>query len=194
MDFNTVRKWMQKMNAIMELYAAEESFTLSEKNLLLDYNQKIREAISGLKVEDAEAPAASAPAAEAPASPAAPPVAAPVAETVSSVKQAPVSNNRYSELFQLKKMEDLSEKLEATPITSILKAMGLNERILTQNELFGGEKSAFDSAIQKLNGMDHFEEAKAYLCDELIPRYDWMDETRMKKAQWFIKLIKRKYS
>ena len=182
------------MNAIMELYAAEESFTLSEKNLLLDYNQKIREAISSLSVDDAETPAVTATANEAPASPAVPPVTAPVLDTVIAVKQAPVSDNRYGELFQLKKMEDLSEKLEATPITSILKAMGLNERILTQNELFGGEKSAFDSAIQKLNGMDHFEEAKAYLCDELIPRYDWMDETRMKKAQWFIKLIKRKYS
>lgn len=45
-------------------------------------------------------------------------------------------------------MEDLSEKLESTPITNIQKSMGLNERILTQNELFGGEKSSFDTAVQ----------------------------------------------
>ncbi|MFZ1298303.1 MAG: hypothetical protein WAT16_09695, partial [Saprospiraceae bacterium] len=52
MEFNNVRKWMQKMNTILEIYSKEESFTQSEKNLLLDYNQKIRESILTIKVED----------------------------------------------------------------------------------------------------------------------------------------------
>src|SRR6185436_5406268 len=54
MDFSNIKKWMQKMNNILELYGKDESFTQSEKNLLLDYNQKIREAISSISVEDSE--------------------------------------------------------------------------------------------------------------------------------------------
>ncbi|MFZ1297457.1 MAG: hypothetical protein WAT16_05400, partial [Saprospiraceae bacterium] len=106
----------------------------------------------------------------------------------------PIQTDRYKELFTFKKVEDLSEQLDSTPISSIQKAMGLNERILTQNELFGGDKNSFDNALQRLNSLDRFEDARNYLSEELIPQYDWMDEKRIKKAQWFIKLIKRKYS
>jgi len=194
---------MQKMNNILELYGKDESFTQSEKNLLLDYNQKIREAITAIQVDDAEE--------------------IPVVKSVNHIepvkKEEDVINktfdklsevisnhvsennaiprsgsDKYQELFQFKKVEDLSEKLESTPIENIQRALGLNERILTQNELFKGDKESFDSTVQKLNGMNHFEEARNYLCQEIIPAYDWTNENRIKKAQEFIKLVKRKYS
>ncbi|HRG67579.1 MAG: hypothetical protein JNL65_04470 [Saprospiraceae bacterium] len=196
MEFNNVRKWMQKMTTILDVYSKEESFTQSEKNLLLDYNQKIKEAILTIKVEDeAISDNELSDIQESPAPKTKPekrqqePVIEPTA-----TKPATIENTRYQELFTFKKVEDLSEQLDSTPISSIQKAMGLNERILTQNELFGGDKNSFDNALQRLNSLESFEEARNYLSDELIPQYDWMDEKRIKKAQWFIKLIKRKYS
>jgi hypothetical protein len=36
MDFSNIRKWMLKIENILELYSKDESFTESEKNLLLD--------------------------------------------------------------------------------------------------------------------------------------------------------------
>ena len=187
---------MQKMNTILEIYSEEESFTQSEKNLLLDYNQKIRESILSIKVEDEaisdneESHIQESPAPKIKMEKQEP---EPVSEVV-EIKSEPIQTERYKELFTFKKVEDLSEQLDSTPISSIQKAMGLNERILTQNELFGGDKNSFDNALQRLNSLDRFEDARNYLSEELIPQYDWMDEKRIKKAQWFIKLIKRKYS
>jgi hypothetical protein len=101
--------------------------------------------------------------------------------------------DKFIELFQFKRMGDLSEKLDSSPIENIQKALGLNARILAQNELFRGDKSSFDNAIQKLDAMNHFEDAKSFLCDEIIPMYDWTHEDRLKKAQEFIKLVRRRY-
>lgn len=201
MEFGNVRKWILKMNNILEVYSHEESFTQSEKNLLLDYNLKIREAIKAINVEDSEVdevpeeiPHPTKQETDVTKNIKAQEFVEVVEEIPTELKIQKTDYNRYNELFLFKKVEDLSEKLESTPITNIQKSMGLNERILTQNELFGGEKSSFDTAVQKLNGLDDFEQVKTYLCEELIPKYDWMDETRIKKAQWFIKLVKRKYS
>ncbi len=200
MDFNLIRKWMQKMNNILELYGQDESFTQSEKNLLLDYNQKIRDAISLLNVEDSEEiliknnHANSIKKED-----------SSIHETfdkLSEVISIHVSENnaisktvadKYPELFHFKKAEDLLEKLDSTHIDNIQRALGLNQRILTQNELFRGDKNSFETAVQKLNGMNHFDEARAYLCEEIIPEYDWINEDRIKKAQEFIKLVKRRY-
>jgi hypothetical protein len=201
MEFNNVRKWMQKMNNILDLYEGDESFTQSEKNLLLDYNQKIRDSISTLKVEDSEEPTDSNAkemiskkeetnfkADKAPAN-------QEISNRVSENQVIPGSGStKYHELFQFKKAEDLSEKLDSTPIDNIQKAMGLNERILTQNELFRGDKNSFDTTVKKLNSLNSFDEARNYLSDEIIPVYDWTHEDRVKKAQEFIKLVKRKYS
>ncbi len=200
MDFTIIRKWMQKMNNILELYGKDESFTQSEKNLLLDYNQKIREAISAMKVEDLD---------ESPVKnnhinsiKKEDPFINKTFDKLSEVISIHVSENnantrpvsdKFPELFQFKKAEDLSEKLDSTHIENIQRAMGLNERILTQNELFKGDKNSFETTVQKLNSMHHFDEARSYLCEEIIPLYDWTNEDRIKKAQEFIKLVKRKF-
>lgn len=170
-----------KMNTILK-FILKKRVLPNRKNLLLDYNQKIRESILTIKVEDEaisdneeshiqESPAPKIkiekqepePVSEAPA-----------------IKAEPIQTDRYKELFTFKKVEDLSEQLDSTPISSIQKAMGLNERILTQNELLG-DKNSFDNALQRLNSLDRFEDARNYLSEELIPQYDWMDEKRIKR-------------
>lgn len=192
MDFTGIHRWMSKMNQILEFYADETSFTQAEKNLLLDYNNRIRNAISELKVDqpkqddpDQESESVTD-VVEAESKP---------LETKSPKTSAKKSNvAAYAELFDIKQADDLSEKLKSTSIQDIGSAMGLNERVLFQNILFNGEKQGFDSAIQKLNGFTDFSQAQNYLCDELVAQYNWMDESKLKNAQLFIKLIKRKYA
>ena len=69
--------------------------------------------------------------------------------------------------------------------------MGLNERVLTQNELFAGDHFEFENAIARLQSMTNFEEAKTYLL-QLAQRYDWA--TKEKFAKPFIKLVRRKFN
>lgn len=190
MDFHQIRKWMQKMNNILDVYAHEEDFTQSEKNLLLDYNQRIREAIQSLKVEQVQEQASTSENGHQKDD--AMPVEVP--EPQLKKKEEKWDLSKYSELLAIKDSGDLSGKLESTPIKDIASAFGLNEKIVCQNVLFNGDKLAFETTVQKLNGMQNFEEASNYLCKEIVDAFDWMNEQKMKNAQVFLKLIRRRYS
>ena len=95
------------------------------------------------------------------------------------------------ELFDNQASKELSEKLGQAPIDNIKMSMGLNERVLTQNELFAGDHFEFENALARLQSMTNFEEAKTYLL-QLAQRYDWA--TKEKFAKPFIKLVRRKFN
>ncbi len=96
-------------------------------------------------------------------------------------------------LFEFKEATELSEKLSMQPIRDLTKAMGLNEKIFTINELFGGESKAFDETVKKLNTFSSFEQAAEYLSSGVAHTYDWPNRSKKKKALNFIQLVKRRY-
>jgi len=97
------------------------------------------------------------------------------------------------ELFAEAKLGDLSQRYANTPIQDISKAMGINERILTINELFKGDQQQFQTTSETLNGFTSFAEAKTYLSKGPARNYDWLSSKRKKKAAVFIKLVRRRY-
>jgi len=97
-------------------------------------------------------------------------------------------------LFEHHQAKEVSEKLSELPIPDLAKAMGLNERIFTVNELFDGDQDAFKQTIQVLNGLTSFEEAKNYLVREAAFRYNWAHPEKKNKAKNFIKLVRRRYN
>lgn len=99
----------------------------------------------------------------------------------------------YDVLFMTEEAKDLSDKLRTSPIDDLSRAMGINERFLTINELFHGNHEAFDQVLRRLNDLSCFDDARRYLEDEVISRYDWLDKTRAKKAGIFIRLVRRRY-
>lgn len=109
-------------------------------------------------------------------------------------KAAASGSPDLEELFEVKEAKELSEKLSALPIKDLRKAMGLNEKIFTINELFGGDQAAYDAAIATLNGVKDFTQAKSYLVENVAGKYDWMNKGKKKKAMNFIKLVKRRYT
>ena len=96
-------------------------------------------------------------------------------------------------LFAFKSATELSEKLSELPITDIKKAMGLNERISTQNELFGGDAAAFDATVATLNQLRNYDEAKDYLVRNVAVKFNWASKDKKEKAMGFIKLVRRRY-
>lgn len=113
---------------------------------------------------------------------------------VTATPVAKVSTEEEVELFDQKEATELSEKLSQAPVKDLMKAMGINERILTMNELFNGEQSVFEHTLKTLNGMATFEEAKAYLSTHIASRYEWTQKAKKSKAKRFIKLVRRRYS
>jgi len=105
-----------------------------------------------------------------------------------------VENKELENLFRIPKAKELSEKLSELPIKDLKKAMGINERIFTINELFGGEKAVYDAVIASLNKLDNFEKAKAYLIENVSVKYNWTEKGKKKKAVNFIKLVRRRYN
>lgn len=99
----------------------------------------------------------------------------------------------YEPLFRYKAATDLSQKLSASKLDDLQKALGLNEKFLYINELFGGDVGQFQAAIKTLNEGENFDAARHYIEQNLIAQNDWMNKTKRPVAKDFIKLVRRRY-
>ena len=104
------------------------------------------------------------------------------------------SDEEYEELFAISSARELSEKLSELPIADIKKAIGINERIFTINELFGGDHQLFEATVHELNRLSSFDEARRFLLSHVAVKYNWIARDRKNKARNFIKLVKRRYN
>jgi len=103
-------------------------------------------------------------------------------------------NEEVLELFEEKKATDIAAKLSSMPVSDLTKAMGLNERILTVNELFGGDANEFKKVMTDLNKLRTFDEAKQYLAANVVEKYGWTKRNKKSKAKVLIKTIRRRYA
>lgn len=104
------------------------------------------------------------------------------------------SNNPDTDvLFEVQQSKDLSDKLRFSKIDDLSKSMGINERFLTINELFGGDHEGFDTSLRDLNTVPSFEAARTYIETNLVPKYNWLDTGKQKKALVFIQLVYRRF-
>lgn len=116
------------------------------------------------------------------------PTVAPSAKTIASV------DPDMAALFDIQSNNDLSNRLANAPIKDIGRAMGINERILTINELFGGNQQLFQDTVNTLNRSNSFAEAAQHLMTGVAQQQEWLHPARKKKAEVFIKLISRKFN
>lgn len=123
------------------------------------------------------------------------PVQAAPVEATTSNGSAPISSRDHEieALFEISQAKQLSEKLSETPIPDLSKALGLNEKIFTINELFGGNKAVYEDTVETLNGFSNFSEAKDFLIDRIAKNFNWSSNEKRKKAKIFIKLVFRRY-
>ena len=96
-------------------------------------------------------------------------------------------------LFEEQMGKEISDRLSNAPVADLTKAFGFNDRLLMQNELFLGNKTAFDEALKDLNNASSFDTARAFLAD-LAVRNNWnLNADRQKNAKAFIKLVRRRF-
>jgi len=97
------------------------------------------------------------------------------------------------ELFADKEAVELSDKLKMLPITDLTKAMSINEKAFTINELFAGDSDLYTKTIHNLNIMGSYDEAKEFLIQGVAASNDWSAKSKVKKAIHFIELVQRRY-
>lgn len=121
-------------------------------------------------------------------------VAASVAPSDKASTSAAPTKGGLGDLFDLEQGSELSDILSSTPVNDLTKAFSINERILTVNELFGGDNEEFKNILVALNGLGSYEEAANVLARSVASKYSWNSEKKHKKAQKFLKLIHRRYN
>lgn len=82
---------------------------------------------------------------------------------------------------------DISSRLKSKPLNDINKAIGLNDKFLFINELFGGDSARYKHTIDMLNNAGNFNDAFEYITEN----FDWdMDNENVQKI---LELIRRKH-
>lgn len=125
-----------------------------------------------------------------PPPPPAPPV---IEEKPAPVKVSPPSAGGLEALFEEKQAKELSEKLAESAIADLKKAIALNDRLLYTSELFAGDGKAFESALNAINDLAHFDQARDFLIQHYVVHYTWTDKKRVDTAKAFIKLVRRRF-
>ena len=127
-----------------------------------------------------------------------PVVVAKPAKKAAKPKKKPLVANEEEEhedidLWAKVEFKELSEKLSFSPIKNIFKSISINERIFTQNELFGGDHLAFRSVLEQLEQKNTFEEAVAFLKGGIAKEQKWDSAKKINKANQFMKLVQRRF-
>lgn len=82
---------------------------------------------------------------------------------------------------------DLASRLQRQPITNLATAIGLNDKFLFINELFGGSSEAYNRAIDELNNLASMDEARQLMQERGIT------SANPEALQAFVELVERRY-
>lgn len=120
-----------------------------------------------------------------------PPVLTPIYSLQEKTQSKSADYSSIDELFRDKHPTGLVDFLGLSPLDDIRKAWGLNDKMLIIKYLFEDDGKAFEEALITINKLTNFEEAKSYLSAQIIPRYEWNEVARYKRASEFILQVKR---
>lgn len=118
---------------------------------------------------------------------------APIVSTSYSSEKPEPMDAETEALFEEKVAKELSDRLSELPIADLKKAIALNDKLLYTRELFGGNGTAFDSAIADINAIGNFTAAQNYMVKQCVKRFEWNDAKRIETAKTFIRLVRRRF-
>lgn len=212
MQISKIEKRLKKITGLVEMFKVDGKLSQIEKDLLLDYIRKLYEEILR---DDSNADFVLVKKAEKE-------VKSVVSESVEALRPQdrseaktkvidsdiafednlkdtikeepkPILSDQYNELFVFDEVKDVSDRLSLSKISNLNKAIGINEKIFTVKELFGGDNEVYKTTVNALNDMSSMKEAQQYLSENIIPNYGWMDDEKYKKAHNFLKIVRRLY-
>lgn len=105
------------------------------------------------------------------------------------VPAEPITETKHA--LQQDQDDSLAQKLRKTPIDDLRKAIGLNQKFLLINELFGGDADTYNASVDQLNGSSNFSEASNWIDAELRGQFEWDNESTT--VQEFLDLVERRF-
>ncbi len=212
MNFEKSKVLLKKINALHEAADAGLAVSALEKDLMLQYVRDFYEAIKGNAVakeirrvevstpvvkEVYRAPTPEPVYRESPVPvesiPTPPRIPTPQSVIIEPVQEIKISED-LSLIFNESENEESGSRYSAGKITDIGKSMGINDKILTINDLFKGDQTLFNKTVDHLNSLDSYDAAKTYLATGVAEGMNWADASKKGKAIRFINLMRRRYS
>ncbi|MBR6813848.1 MAG: hypothetical protein IKM50_04815, partial [Tidjanibacter sp.] len=83
--------------------------------------------------------------------------------------------------------EDVASVIGGRQLSSLRGAIGLNDKFLLIRDLFGGDNSAYEAAIDGLDGCENLDDAMLYIFDNI----EWNGESD--GAQLLTELLSRRF-
>ena len=84
--------------------------------------------------------------------------------------------------------DNVTEIIYTLPLANLDDAIGVNDKFLFIREIFNGSPESYDQALERLNGVKTFAEAKNVLLD-----YADSETKESKALKQFLELVKRKF-
>jgi hypothetical protein len=106
--------------------------------------------------------------------------------TILADKFSHLSPTFNEQLGTIKGDTDIAEILNTKPITSLIEAIGLNDKFLFMSEIFKGNKSDYNQAISRLENVENLTDARA-----IIMSYTG-DNTEIDAVKQLLDLVRRK--
>jgi len=101
-------------------------------------------------------------------------------------------NSIHERLAQMKDDKSIGARMQFKPIVSIKDAIGLNEKFLFINELFGGDINAYNQSVSDLNSCPSIHEAFELL-NNLTNEYQWDGQRSAETIEKLANLVQRRF-
>ncbi|MDG1797067.1 MAG: hypothetical protein P8H35_00705 [Flavobacteriales bacterium] len=102
-----------------------------------------------------------------------------------------ISSKSVNEMHSNSPQTSLADQFGQQPIIDLNKEIGINERYLMTENLFGGDSQECTNAIHKLNEFENLVLAQDYLKKELSQKFNW--STKSNQVKRLFKLVERRY-
>ena len=115
-----------------------------------------------------------------------------VEEEAKTEKVEPLTSSKsVNEMHSNSPQTSLADQFGQQPIIDLNKEIGINERYLMTENLFGGDSQECTNAIHKLNEFENLVLAQDYLKKELSQKFNWSVKSNQVKR--LFKLVERRY-
>ncbi len=198
MDYNKCDTILNKINTLIETCRAEQNLSDLERDLLLDYIKSLYATVRSSEVDMTLASdermdeGGSSPAQEIIEEEEQTEDVEEITEHVSD-EVIEETDSEILNLFDEADLDDKSDSALTTSVKDLTKCMGINEKIFTVKELFGGDQPTMEETMADLNTLNSYEEAREYLVNKVATKYDWVSDSKRKKSLHLIRLIRRRY-
>ncbi|MCX6198963.1 MAG: hypothetical protein NTY88_07045 [Bacteroidetes bacterium] len=108
--------------------------------------------------------------------------------TKDSINEKIPSSGSLNEKLKTSNKTEIHKHLSTKPLKELI---DMNKRFVLVNELFKGNSDNFSQAVQHIDSVSNYEDAKEYVRAELFNKHQW--EETSQSVRMFLKLVKQKF-